>query len=80
MTDIVNFIDKQLKESGKLHGYRWMAQKCLVNGLKFTQEEVRIILCTLDPEGSQQRKGRRLLRCSYMSKGPNFIWHLDVPL
>lgn len=75
--DVISFVELQLKESGRQHGYRWMTQKCSVNGLKCTQEYVRIILRILDPEGSQQRKGRRLLRRSYISKGPNFIWHCD---
>ena len=78
ITDLVNFIGRQLQESGKQHGYRWMAQKCQVNGIKCTQEEVRITLSVLDPEGSQQRKGRRLLRRTYIAKGPNFIWHFDA--
>lgn len=75
--DVISFVELQLKESGRQHGYRWMTQKCSVNGLKCTQEDVRVILRILDPEGSQQRKGRRLLRRSYISKGPNFIWHCD---
>lgn len=77
VVDVISFVEQQLQESGKLHGYRWMTQKCKVNGLKCTQEEIRIIIRVLDPEGPHQRKGRRLLRRSYISKGPNFIWHLD---
>ncbi len=77
IADVISFVEHQLNESGKQHGYRWMAQKCKVSGLKSTQEEVRIILRMLDPEGTQQRKGRRLLRRAYISKGPNFLWHFD---
>ena len=30
--DVINFVEQQLTQSGKLHGYRWMAQKCKGNG------------------------------------------------
>ena len=75
--DVINFVEQQLTKSGKLHGYRWMAQKCKGNGLKSTQEEIRTILRIPDPEGCHRRKGRRLLRRTYISKGPDYIWHLD---
>ena len=26
--DLVNVIEKEIKGSGQLHGYRWMTQKC----------------------------------------------------
>jgi hypothetical protein len=77
INDIINFVEQELKESGRQHGYRWMSQKCQDSGLKCKQEEIRIILQMLDPEGSQHRKKRRLLRRSYIAKGPNFIWHFD---
>ena len=60
-----------------MHGYRWMAHTCKGNGLRSTQEVISIILRMLDPEGCHQRIGKRLLRRNYISKGPEYIWHLD---
>lgn len=77
VNDIITFIDNQLRFSGKQHGYRWMWYKCMVAGLKCTKEEVRLVLHHLDPRGTEQRRARRLLRRTYISKGPNYIWHID---
>lgn len=77
IVDVVNFIQEQLLTSGKLHGYRWMYQKCLSKNIHCKKEDVRIILDVLDPEGKEQRRKRRLLRRTYSSKGPDYIWHLD---
>jgi len=48
--DVVLFIHRQLQSSGKLHGYRWMHQKVILNGLNVRKEDVRLILSCLDPE------------------------------
>ena len=32
--NVVVFINDTLKESGKMHGYRWMHDKCELNGIK----------------------------------------------
>ena len=74
---IVKFIHNQIRGSGKLHGYRWMSEKCRGHNLKCRKEDVRLILSILDPVGNLQRRKRRLLRRSYYAKGPNFIWHID---
>ena len=74
---VVEFIHEQIQTSGKLHGYRWMHGKCLLHHLHYKVGDVRIILAVLDPEGNAQRRKRRLLRRSYSSKGPNYLWHLD---
>ncbi|KAL3837214.1 hypothetical protein ACJMK2_022585 [Sinanodonta woodiana] len=50
-----------------------MHAKCLANGLKVRQEDVRLILSALDPNGCQSRKARRLNRREYFAKEPNFI-------
>ena len=34
IAEIIRFIHNELKQSGKLHGYRWMLQKCLSSGLR----------------------------------------------
>ena len=75
--DIFNFVEAQLRTSGQMHGYRWMANKCVENGLKVRREDVRIILQTIDGAGVSHRKARKLNRRVYFSKGPNFIWHTD---
>lgn len=74
---IVSYIQLQLQESGRLHGYRWMTQKCSDNGFKCTQDGVRTILGILDPEGCDLRQKRCLRRRAYISQGPNYIWHFD---
>ena len=55
ISEVVYFIDKQLKTSGKLHGYRWMHQKCELEGIKVRKEDVRLILSALDPAGCELR-------------------------
>lgn len=75
--DVIDFIMGQLRESGSLHGYRWMYHKCQCHGYTVRKEDVRTILAALDPEGTEIRRARRLRRRAYFSKGPNFIWHMD---
>ena len=75
--EVVDFIHSQLKQSGQLHGYRWMFQKLKDRGLCCKKEDVRTILRVLNPDVVQQRRRRRLQRRTYFSKGPNYIWHLD---
>ena len=75
--DVVDFIHEQIQTSGKLHGYRWMHEKCLLHHLHYKVGDVHIILAVLNPEGNAQRRKRRLLRRSYSSKGPNYLWHWD---
>ena len=54
-----------------------MYQKCISNGFKVRRDDVRMILSALDNEGVRLRRGRRIRRREYFSKGPNFIWHID---
>jgi hypothetical protein len=75
--DTVLFINQQIQESGKLHGYRWMHERCKINGIKARQQDVRMILSALDPNSVEKRRRRRLCRRAYYSKGPNYTWHLD---
>ena len=77
ITEVIDFIQLQLRGSGSLHGYRWMSPKCSLNKLKCKKEDVRIILQLLDPEGTDRRRRRRLRRRVYSSKGPNYLWHFD---
>lgn len=75
--DVVRFIRRELQGSGALHGYRVMYARCVEKGLSVRKEDVRVILSTLDPEGTEMRRSRRLTRRAYFAKGPNFIWHVD---
>lgn len=74
---VVDFIYETLQGSGNLHGYRWMHERCLSNGIRCRKEDVRLILAALDPHGVQQRQSRRLQRRQYAAAGANHIWHVD---
>lgn len=74
---VINFIQKELNESGQLHGYRMMSQRCRENDLRVRLNDVRVILRNLDPEGVFLRTSRCLRRRAYFASGPNFIWHID---
>ncbi|CAL9699776.1 unnamed protein product [Knipowitschia caucasica] len=54
-----------------------MYNKCKEHGLHIRKEDVRLILSTIDPEGTETRRSRRLHRRAYFAKGPNFVWHVD---
>ncbi|KAI2645776.1 Methylglyoxal synthase [Labeo rohita] len=75
--DVVAFIQQQLQTSGQSHGYRWMHQKCWLNGIITDRETVRVILRLLDGEGVDLRSRNRLRRRVYFSRGPNYVWHID---
>lgn len=77
LAETIQFIKVELQGSGALHGYRWMYTKCKERGLHVRKEDVCLILSTLDPEGTEIRRRRRLKRRAYFSKGPNFVWHVD---
>ncbi|KAL3866444.1 hypothetical protein ACJMK2_043740 [Sinanodonta woodiana] len=47
---VLSFIEYQLTTSGQMHGYRWMYQKYLLNGLKVKKEDIRLVLRMLDPQ------------------------------
>jgi len=75
--DVIEFVQHQLKTSGKLHGYRWMYEKCLSHNIRCKKEDIRIIIGALNPIGVSERRKRRLQRRAYPSKGPNYLWHFD---
>ena len=77
INDILRFITNELNGSGKLHGYRWMFEKCKLNGIRVRKEHVRHFLSILDPEGVYLRHSNRLHSSKYFSRGPNYIWHCD---
>ena len=64
--------------SGSSLGYRQMHQRItLDHGKVVDRETIRQILQVLDPEGVSQLVRHKLLRQKYISKGPNYIWHID---
>ena len=50
--DVIRLIQKEMSHSGRLHGYRWMWEKCLQNGLKVKRDDVQQILTILDPDST----------------------------
>ncbi|XP_039858032.1 uncharacterized protein LOC120715240 isoform X2 [Simochromis diagramma] len=75
--EVAAFIQAQLAMSGQCHGYRWMHQKCWMNGIVTDRETVRLLLRLFDGEGVDLRSHRRLRRRVYHSRGPNYVWHID---
>lgn len=77
VAEVAAFIEQQLQTSGQCQGYRWMHQKCWLNGIVTDRETVRILLRLLDGEGVDLRSRNRLRRRVYHSCGPNYVWHID---
>ncbi|XP_030196023.1 uncharacterized protein LOC115531109 [Gadus morhua] len=77
VAEVAAFIKAQLQTSGQCHGYRWMYQKCWINGIITDRETVRVLLRLLDSEGVDLRSRNRLRRRVYHSRGPNYVWHID---
>ena len=49
----------------------------LTYGNVVDRETIRRILEALDPEGVHNRARHNLRRRKYMTKRPNYIWHID---
>ena len=75
--DIVNAIPEELVGSGSNIGYRKMHRYLQAKGTICRREDVRVTVKELDPEGVSLRRRRRLHRRKYISKGPNYTWHID---
>ena len=75
--EVATFIQHELESYGQLHGYKIMHQKCVQAGLVVTRETVRQLMSLLDDEGVDLRRHRRICRRRYLSKGSNFVWHMD---
>ena len=75
-------MNEDLSKSGDLAGYRQMTQRLQVDHApaccwKRTSDTVRELLKICDPEGVERRSKHRLRRRRYISKGPNYQWHMD---
>lgn len=78
LSEIIETIVEELKESGSCLGYRSLWHRLrVVYGLQVKRETVLDILRELDPEGIEKRSRYRLKRRRYSVKGPNSRWHLD---
>ena len=75
--DVAAFIEEELRNSGSQHGYRWMHEKCSQKGFIVTQQTIRNLQLIMDPEGVDLRRARKLKRRRYISRGPNWCWHID---
>ena len=59
-------------------GYRSVHQRLTGSyQLVVTRNLVRQVLKVLDPEGVLLSSRHRLRRRQYISKGPNYMWHID---
>jgi len=77
VVEVALYILKEVELYGQLLGYRMMHVKCLRAGFVVSRETVRRLIKLLDPEGVNLRSKRCIVRRRYLSKGPNFVWHLD---
>ena len=74
-------IQQEIAGPGVLLGYRAVWHSLRLNHhIHVPRQQVAEILRELNPEGTRQRKRRRLRRRTYRSHGPNFCWHVDGEL
>ena len=77
VTEVTQAVLQNLSRSAKSFGYRLMHQKLCADGFIVDRETVRILLKVLDAYGVELRSSHRLARRSYVSVGPNYLWHID---
>ncbi|KAL4241014.1 hypothetical protein ACF0H5_001793 [Mactra antiquata] len=71
-------ISAELQSSSQCIGYRCMWQRLVRDHhLNIARDSVLRLMREIDPQGVNERKMHRLARRKYISKGPNFIWHVD---
>lgn len=73
-----SYIKNELKGPASFYGYRKM-QKHLQAKYKISvsRDTIMFLLKELDPEGTERRKSRKLIRRRYGSPGPDHCWHAD---
>ena len=76
--EIRKAIKEELGGSGCFIGYRKMWARLKRKGISVSRDRIMEQLRDLDPEGVNSRKKKRLRRRAYYTKGPNYIWHIDV--
>ena len=78
LNDVFDFLDHSISEtSSKNFGYRQMTQRLRGLGYVVDRETVRMCIKELDPEGVLERSRHRLVRRTYVTRGPNYLWHMD---
>ncbi|XP_065892437.1 uncharacterized protein [Dysidea avara] len=71
-------IKKEREVSGNCIGYRILHKRLKEKHSLRVGRNVVMMLSALDnPEGAAARKGKKLRRRIYHSKGPDYIWHCD---
>ena len=74
---IIIAIKREADTSSSGYGYRMIHQKLRQMGVTTNRETVRLILKAVDPDGVMNRSKHRLRRRIYISKGPNYVRHID---
>ena len=77
ITEVIQAVLQNLSGSANSFGYRLMHQKLRVDGFIFYYDTVRILLKVLDADGVELRSSHSLARRTYISVGPNCLWHID---
>ena len=77
ITEVTQAILQNLSGCEKSFGYRLMHQKFRSDGFIVDYETVRVLLKVLDVDGIELRSSHRLARRTYVSVGPNYLWHID---
>ena len=77
LNNVILKMKREISSSSSCFGYRLMHQKLRQMGVTTDQETVRLTLTALDPEGVICRSRKRLKRRIYISKGRNYMWHID---
>ena len=69
---------REVSGPGQLRGYRavWHSLR-LKHHIHVPRERVGNLLRELNPDGTRERRRRKLRRRRYISYGPNFCWHFD---
>eukprot|EP00111_Clytia_hemisphaerica_P015352 TCONS_00045344-protein len=67
----------QLNGSSQGLGYRRIHRILTNNGIVCRREDVRKFILEFDREGVDLRRKRRLHRRKYVTRGPNYVWHVD---
>ena len=70
-------IEREMQEAGTLAGYRYIWHALRLRHRLIVPRRLVAIMKEIDPDGVRERKARRLKRRTYVSLGPNFVWHID---
>ena len=71
-TALRNYMGKNVRRGEK------MVEGILMSlGHRVTRQRIRDCIRSLDPNGNDIRKIRRLKRSEYEAPGSHFLWHLD---